>query len=672
MPSPPRRKRDSPPKRAALHERSDSHTNERVSPTLRMVGDPEAQIYGSSPFPTKPSQILSPKGYNGSTFGAELGVPHGRNTPSETKQENGGPSTVATSVKEKEIADIERDDDAPITQKSSTYISSYASTSGTMPGLDTSTSILAGDQGLEDNGRVSDDIVQLPSVPTRAEISGQYSISNQREVSPHQAIVSKDSDTSLSSTNSTGTVIIRPKNRNGPKRVSYSAFPSTIRPGSSKSNLSLSTPEKPTVKDIGGETSLVSPISPSSPMSSGTPVEHRTSSGPMSANLQAASQSLVNLQYPVIRPPSASASWAEMPTSVRRTLRTVERDPDRWNPHLSTVQSEGTSSEGRSSQNMWLPDSSRVSKSSSIAINPRESSELPPMPSSPPQGSLDLFPLPIPPPVYRRDITGSTIRVVNEREDDVPSILPTIPGSRGSEYLAAPSTDNRASVVTKRGSRASFFRDSIPAWARAYYARPASATSAPKPGHETRPSTSTENISLNVFRPRTRPEPNGQERRSSLVISPVRPRELDLAEVRVPPRRRISPNWSPHLWHDRTSLGRRRTIFQAPSLDEQAEGNELSKRSAQILLFVIGFIFPPAWFIAAVLPLPPRPEIGSAKGKDAIRRTQIVEDLEKQLGPIDEARYENARWWRNINRIMSVVGILIIIAIIALAVVAAK
>ena len=73
----------------------------------------------------------------------------------------------------------------------------------------------------------------------------------------------------------------------------------------------------------------------------------------------------------------------------------------------------------------------------------------------------------------------------------------------------------------------------------------------------------------------------------------------------------------------------------------------------------------PAWFIAAVLPLPPRPEIGSAKGKDAIRRTQIVEDLEKQLGPIDEARYENARWWRNINRIMSVVGILIIIAIVS-------
>ena len=40
-------------------------------------------------------------------------------------------------------------------------------------------------------------------------------------------------------------------------------------------------------------------------------------------------------------------------------------------------------------------------------------------------------------------------------------------------------------------------------------------------------------------------------------------------------------------------------------------------------------------------------------------------DLEKTLGPIDQARYENARWWRNINRIMSVVGVGIIVAIVS-------
>jgi len=170
-----------------------------------------------------------------------------------------------------------------------------------------------------------------------------------------------------------------------------------------------------------------------------------------------------------------------------------------------------------------------------------------------------------------------------------------------------------------------------------------------------------------VFRPRTRNnrEAYEQQRRSSLAIRPVRAEVFDLAEIRGPPRRKISPNLSPHLWHDRTSLGRRRTIFQAPSIDRQAEGKAPSKGNAQIALFVIGFIFPFGWFIASFLPLPPRPETSSVKGKNNPNRTPLAEDLEKQLGPVDEARYENARWWRNINRIMSLVGIVIVVAVVS-------
>lgn len=72
-----------------------------------------------------------------------------------------------------------------------------------------------------------------------------------------------------------------------------------------------------------------------------------------------------------------------------------------------------------------------------------------------------------------------------------------------------------------------------------------------------------------------------------------------------------------------------------------------------------------AWFIASFLPLPPGPVISGAKGKKAVPRTQFDEDFEKQLGPIDEARYENARWWRNINQILSAFGILIIITVVS-------
>ena len=53
------------------------------------------------------------------------------------------------------------------------------------------------------------------------------------------------------------------------------------------------------------------------------------------------------------------------------------------------------------------------------------------------------------------------------------------------------------------------------------------------------------------------------------------------------------------------------------------------------------------------------------------RQTQMLQDLEQQLEAVGEARYESARWWRNINRVMSGFGVLIIIAIIALVVVAA-
>ncbi|KAF6241543.1 hypothetical protein HO173_000254 [Letharia columbiana] len=657
----------SPPRRAALHERSDSHTNERASPTLRIIGDPQAQIYASSPFPTKPSHILSPKVYDGpgSTFAPGVYVPNDRKPQRETKDNVEDPLDTTTSYLQRRSGSADTKD--PF----------YTAAQGTTPGPDTSTSFLAMDEGMDSStGRVSDDIVQLPSISPALESSELYGTANLMDA-PHQP-VSKDSDASLSSSNSTGTVIVK-RTRDGRGRASYSAFPNTARPGSSKSNLSISTPQKPVTRDTGGSSSPVSPISPSSPVSPNyaMPHERRISSVPLYANLHASGQNSLNLQYPVIRPPSASASWVEPPNSTaRRPSRTLERNQDRWNPHLSTVPSEGTGSqsEGRSSHTPWISESSRVSKSSFTTMNPRGGSDMPPLPSQPStRESSNLPSLANPPAVLQRDVTGSTIRVVKDLEDDLPTPLPPIPGSRGSEYLGVASGDNRYSVVTKRGSKASFFRDSIPAWAKAYYARPLSATSTSKDRSDRRPSTSTENISLNMFRPRTRAkDADDQRRRSSLMIGRVRHGGLDLAEVRGPSRQRPSSNWSPHLWHNRASLSTRRTIFQAPSLDEQAEGNAPSKRTAQILLFAVGFIFPPAWFIAAFLPLPPRPAVISAKGKDVNRQPQMLQDLEKQLGAVDEARYENARWWRNINRVMSGFGVLIIVAIIALVAVAAN
>ncbi len=48
-----------------------------------------------------------------------------------------------------------------------------------------------------------------------------------------------------------------------------------------------------------------------------------------------------------------------------------------------------------------------------------------------------------------------------------------------------------------------------------------------------------------------------------------------------------------------------------------------------------------------------------------LSRLEIERDLEKALGVSGEARYENARWWRNLNRAMSVLGVVILAAIVS-------
>ena len=70
-----------------------------------------------------------------------------------------------------------------------------------------------------------------------------------------------------------------------------------------------------------------------------------------------------------------------------------------------------------------------------------------------------------------------------------------------------------------------------------------------------------------------------------------------------------------------------------------------------------------AWMLASFLSLPAKPHL-TPPGSSTT--PNIAHDIEKALDPIDQAQYESARWWRNVNRIMSVMGLLIIIAIVSL------
>ena len=69
--------------------------------------------------------------------------------------------------------------------------------------------------------------------------------------------------------------------------------------------------------------------------------------------------------------------------------------------------------------------------------------------------------------------------------------------------------------------------------------------------------------------------------------------------------------------------------------------------------------------IASFLPLPMKPMTSEGDSTDNLEKPVDVEnDYSRQFGPLDEARYESARWWRNLNRWMSAVGLIIIIIVV--------
>jgi hypothetical protein len=69
--------------------------------------------------------------------------------------------------------------------------------------------------------------------------------------------------------------------------------------------------------------------------------------------------------------------------------------------------------------------------------------------------------------------------------------------------------------------------------------------------------------------------------------------------------------------------------------------------------------------LAAFLPLPLDPMLDTHEWDHSISKEDISNDYSRQFGPMDEARYESAKWWRKLNRLMSIVGILIIAAVVS-------
>lgn len=572
MTSPTRSLRRSPPRRP-LHERSDSEANER---SLSIIDQPRGSIYKNTPYPTHPSHILSPKlgsrlGPAPQVFADEQGVTLQDHTLSDSES-----GSRAQQNEERwnpiNLEDVENDyglsvrplsvgNPRPIAIRPLDLNSSnkFATTMGPM------------EERIDEEGepRGSDEIQQLPNVRVLPEPQEPLAPALESEHTPSQQRPgAKTSDISLSSAESTGTIV---RHNIRPSRGSYSAFPPTSRPSSSKSGSSPSTHQQsfPSSSDDSISASPTSATSTAFP----TPEIRQASAATISRPHRVVSD-FVSFQFPTVRQPSASASRAESSrepenVAVPRPQRTLERNHDRWNPHLSTVPSEFTEDHG--SDSLRLPSPVGNSTTSLDTSHPSAARQQ-----------------------QHRHPTGSTIRMVNGSDDNVSNLLTPIPGSRGSVYysiLSGGSRKKRKSVPQARPtSKGSFFRDSIPAWAKLYYARSTSALALPDGRQDVHHAASSESLNGRRTRPKQNTNVQNSANRGSMAIETAHQGATVVAQVHGEPLQPVSQVWSPHLWQDRRNVGRR-SLFKAPSLDEHAEG-PFSRRNAQVLLFTFGFIFP--------------------------------------------------------------------------------
>lgn len=355
--------------------------------------------------------------------------------------------------------------------------------------------------------------------------------------------------------------------------------------------------------------------------------------------------------------------------------------------HGSQGGSQGSSHERRNSRGWSTHSRQMLSISSSLAAemeaNSRSRSDSQP-------GSVER-----PSPSYRYQ---GQVRDHDEDGDglaDLAMISPRPSRSRLSDMFNHSNSSDR-NLHSSASSRS--FNNGIPTWAKLYYGsgerrflRSASISSASelssRPGsgsmlqHSNSPNS--DQFPTGLWSARRRPMESGpgdpSHRRSatgSMGVpegSSINDHVHDIG-FRRSLRRMTSSVWSPHLQRD-VRAQNRYSIWDSPSVAWSAESGMFGKRNLQVVLFVVGFIFPFAWMIGALLPLPKPSPLAMVQRDSSYSDLGIrshSNEFERHIESVDELRYQNARWWRMLNRCMSVIGLLIIGAIVGLAVAAVK
>ncbi|KAM5353758.1 hypothetical protein ACJ41O_000408 [Fusarium nematophilum] len=282
-----------------------------------------------------------------------------------------------------------------------------------------------------------------------------------------------------------------------------------------------------------------------------------------------------------------------------------------------------------------------------------------------------------------RDSTTGTLRLVRDHDEDGDGLADlevlSPPRNRLGKFLSSYSSDRSLRSTAS-------FNATVPAWAKVYYGSGERKWLAAQPSMESMFSEfsdgqpagsflsrtpSQDGNAGNIVNPRRRPReavPRRQSDAGSMEITPA-PAHPVMAVVRNL-KKQTSSIWSPHLARDRRPI--RHSIWQPPTSDWEARSELTGRRNAQVTMFVVGFICPLAWMIAALIPLNQVSQSEDTERNHSTSKLAVRRDSSSQTNVEEDAVFRSAIWWRKINRGMSIIGLLVLGAIIALIVVGVK